>query len=193
MDLNDNALISLEDAKGFLGITDTSKDIILTVYINGISDFIQGDGETFLAKDYVEKYHGTGTQNLILDHKPINSVTSILSSGNDLTDYEIIKNQGVLYRDYGWVMSGSTNPMMHDRINEVYKTIEVEYNAGYSKIPSDLAMLVFEMLDIKYQNNRANGLKSYKISDVSKTWKDVTEMLSPDYKTILFKYKGLNI
>lgn len=193
MELNENALISLEDAKGFLGITGTSKDIILTVYINGISDYILGEGKTILKTDYIEKYQGTGTQNLILNNKPVNSISSLKNNGEDVTNYEILKNEGVVYRDYGWVLSGSTRPMMHDRINQVYKTIEVEYNAGFDKVPSDLTMLVLELLDMKYNIHSSKGLASYKISDVAKTWKGVTEMLSPDYKTILFKYKGLNI
>jgi hypothetical protein len=195
MALNSNALISLEDLKKYLGIAqdDTSKDFTLEVYINGISDYIQGTGNTILKTDYVEKYQGTGTQELVLKHKPINSVSKLTNSASDVTDYEILKSAGILYKDYGWGLSGSTSPMMHDRINKVYKTIEIEYNAGYENTPGDLLMVITAMIKNQYELDTSGTLKSYSISDVKKTWRDEVKKLSPAYQSILFKYKGINV
>lgn len=198
MQLNSNALISLENLKQYLGIPsdDNSKDFILTIYINGISDYIQGVGQSILKTDYIEKLQGTGTQNLILNHRPINTVEYVKVNNNEVDDYEIVSNQGILYRDYGWAMEGSRSPMMHDRVNKTYKTIEVSYNAGYDTIPSDLLMVVLTLIDNIYSMNldsESKSMKSYKISDVSITWRDEALKLSPELQSTLTKYKGINV
>lgn len=198
LQLNNNALISLEDLKQFLGIDqdDHSKDFILTVYINGISDYIQGPGQSMLATDYVEQYQGTGTQNLILKHKPINSIASLKQGNSDVKDYEILSGLGILYRNSGWPLDGSSNPFMHDRVNWSYKYIEVKYNAGYQTVPSDLLMVLLGMIDSMYSMNidaDSKSMKSYKISDVSITWRDTVMALSPSDQAIISKYKGINI
>lgn len=174
-------------------MTDASKDLILTLYINGISDYIQGTGQTILKADYVEKIKGPGDQNLILKHKPINSVAYVKYRDMDITDFDILNGQGILYKDYGWTLEGSSSPFMHDRVNYPYKNYEVSYNAGYDKVPSDLMMLVFSLIKSKHEYDQHLGLKSYKISDVSKTWGDEIAKLSPYDKSILFKYKGFKI
>ena len=148
---------------------------------------------SILKTDYVEKYKGTGTQNLILNHKPINSVSKITNQGIDVSDYEILKSQGILYRDYGWTMYGTTSPMMHDRINQSYKTIEVHYNAGFENVPSDLIMVILALIKNQFELDTQGNLKSYKISDVQKTWRDEVQKLSPEYQSIILRYKGLNI
>lgn len=198
LQLNNNALISLEDMKQYLGIAsdDNTKDFVLTVYINGFSDYIQGVGQSILKTDYKEKYAGTGTQNLILNNKPINSVTSLKIGNNDLKDFEVISSEGVLFRNSGWALNGTNYPFMHDRVNWSYKYIEVEYNAGYETVPSDLLMLMLAMIDGAYSMNLdidGKSMKSYKISDVSITWRDEVMKLSSENQRILSKYKGINI
>ena len=99
-------LITLEEAKKFLGIeenkvdegtqveeytlennknsvdvgtqTETAEDMLLKLYIEGVSETILSlIGRDILATDYIEKYAGTDTDALILKHYPINSVKSI--------------------------------------------------------------------------------------------------------------------
>lgn len=194
MALNSNALITLEELKGYLGIDagDTSKDLLLEMYINGISDYIQGVGQSILATDYTEKYKGTGTQNLILKHKPINSVTLVKNKDSEVTDYEILSPIGILYRDYGWVAYGDNGGLMHDRLVNSYKTIEVEYNAGYNSTPSDLLMVIVDVIKKLEEDNQTGNLKSYQISDVQKTWKEEVKS-NKEYTSIIKKYRGINI
>lgn len=194
MDLNTNALISLEDLKNLLGIdsTDVDQDLSLTIYINGISDYIQGVGNTILKADYTEKYQGTGTQELILNHRPINTATVKINE-SEITDFEILKGRGILFRDFGWHMQGSSFPMMHDRVNQAYKTIEVNYNAGFKTVPGDLMMLVSALIKNQRDYDKQGNLKSYKISDVAKTWGEEAVKLSPQHQTILLKYRGFKV
>ncbi len=195
MDLNANALVSLADLKSFLGITDTTKDFTLTMYINGISDYIQGNGGTVLAKDYTEKYQGNGTQNLILKHRLINSVATLKSFDTEITGYEILSGPGMLYRDGGWGISGSSAPMMSDRVNWPSKSIEITYNAGYATVPSDLLMLVMALIKNQYEYDTKieSGLKSYSIGDVQMSWGDASKVLSSNQNSILNKYLGFRI
>lgn len=195
--LNTNALCTLDQAKQYLGIesSDTSKDFILEIYINGLSDSILGNGNTILKTDYTEKYKGLNTQDLVLKHRPINSVASLKQYGSDILGYEILSNQGVLYKDSGWFSAYSNAPMMHDVQNYISKDIEITYNAGYDQTPSDLLMLFLSMLKSQYEYDVLikSNLKGYKISDVSWTWGDSIKALSPEQTKIINKYIGIKI
>lgn len=72
------ALISLEDAKAYVGATGTESDAILCTFINSMSQWVLDFlGRSLLSKTYTEYYHGNGTDTLILRNRPITAITSI--------------------------------------------------------------------------------------------------------------------
>lgn len=188
--MNANALIELDTLKQFLGITTNDKDLILEMYIESVSDYIQGNGESILATDYTEKLKGTDTQNILLSHRPINSIESLKIDGTLVDDYEIYKSSGIVYRDGGFPISGSSN-LMSGAVTKIKKNIEITYNAGYATIPSDLKLLVCELVksQLEHDSNKS-GLKSYDIDDVSKTWDNSEKVLTRQQSETFNKYKA---
>lgn len=128
MALNENALLELNEAKNWLGIslTDTDYDFKIEQFINSASEKI----ETYLnrklaAKSYTERVDGNRNVRVILKHYPVESVSSVkLSSSWDFTvdaidvdDYHI-SDDGVLTFKNSTAKRGNLN-------------LQVVYNGGY--------------------------------------------------------------
>lgn len=198
-------LVTLEVTKQWLeiDIADNSKDLILNIYIDGISETILDlIGRDIIAQDYVEKYAGTNSNALILKHYPINTVTAVkyvldgvVQQTLDNESYDINYKSGILYNDLAWWKQGSSN-YMSSKINFPRRHIRVEYNAGYTETPADLKLLTLELIksELGIDNNKGidQGLKSYSISDVKMEWKDEIK-LSVTQMVVINKYKGMKI
>lgn len=202
MPLNSNALVTLEELKPFMGIdiADTSKDTVLTIYINGVSNKIEKlTGRKLMAADYIEKYPGTNSNELVLKHYPINSVTAITyvyedQESIDINDYEyeIDSEEGILYKDNGWILEGFSTYMSR-LINYPQRHIKVEYNGGFTDVPPDLKLVCLEYISDTYVADKGKGgtLKSYSISDVRMDFKDEIKFSKDQLQTIM-SYKGMH-
>jgi hypothetical protein len=157
-------------------------------------------GRNIFASDYVEKYKGTDTTDLILKNYPINSVSSIkyIVQGGDFRDvdfseYDIDEETGILSKETGWLLSGFSS-YMSDRIDFPRNNIEVSYNAGYTEVPADLKMVCMQIVNDNYEWDHSQGtvLSSYSISDIKYAFKDDTKISPEQMKTIL-SYKNVNV
>lgn len=150
--LNSNALCSVSDVKESLGIasSDTTKDNLIERKINQASQAISNYCERiFQATDYTdEEYNGSYIDQLVLNQRPINSVTVLQYRATSLntdnwidinsTYYQIDSTAGILKLIFA--ASGRWNRW------------RVTYNAGYSTIPSDLAEACNALACYYYQN-----------------------------------------
>lgn len=195
MALNSNALVTLEEVKQWLG-NSTINDLVLEIYINGISDMIlKMIGRNILATDYIENIQGTNTEYLLLKNYPVNSVRSVVIDGMmemDSTDYEV-DNNGIIFKGSGWWASGYSD-LMSRRRTLTQRTIRVNYNAGYEEVPSDLKLLTLGIIkgQINFDTSGANGMKSYSISDVKITWADEVKF-TESQMVIINNYKKVLI
>ena len=136
--LLDYSLTTVADVKESLGIDsgNTSKDNLITRKINQATRMIENYCNTrFKATDYTEYYDGIGGSELVLRHRPINSVTSlsarqVTTNENDFDitdaeDYFIDEPAGVI--EFLGSFYGN------------YDSWKVVYNAGYDTIPEDVA------------------------------------------------------
>lgn len=71
-------LITLQQIKDYLKITDNTSDALLTSAIKQAGDFIESYTERKLeAIDYTLRIDGNGQDELVLPHYPVNSLTSL--------------------------------------------------------------------------------------------------------------------
>lgn len=195
-------LCTLQELKDFMGIaqTDTSKDAILTLYISGISQQIQKQiGRNIFAKDYVERYKGTNTAELVLNNYPVNTVDMVEYVFENevyrtLDDYEYDLNQdgGFLTKDDGWLMEGYSIRYMSDKVDFPRRHIRVTYNAGYTDVPFDLKLLCMQYISDLYilDTKKKPELKSYKIDDISYEYNSEIKF-SEDQLKIIKSYKDV--
>lgn len=195
--------IVLTDLKAFMGVStdDTSKDAVLQIYIDGVNAEVHKIlGRDILKTDYIEKYKGTDTTDLVLDHYPINTVTAVefvengqvyQSLGSD--EYDIESEEGILTYDEGWALTGYSS-YMSGNINFPRKHIRVSYNAGYTDVPSDIKLICLQCASDSYNldNSQAGALKSYGISDVKLEFRDEIKF-SDKQRSTLLSYKDVHI
>ena len=125
MDLDPNALCTVEDVKDYLGLVDGSDDGKITDWINDVSDDCEGFcNRKFLKRTYTdEKYDGDNTQTLLLRQRPIVSIASLVLEENadalTVDEYYIYAAQGKI------VLDAKLFPMKRQEIG-------ITYDAGYN-------------------------------------------------------------
>lgn len=133
-----NALTTLEVVKSYVlkDMTDTSKDNLLERLINAVSGFIEKYCDRKFGKaTYTEKYRGNNRQLLRLNQYPVTAVTLVTIDGNAVNDYEILAEEGMLYRENLWTWTGYSIGLVGEDAGSK-RNIEVQYTAGYV-LPKD--------------------------------------------------------
>lgn len=123
--LNDNALTTLEAVKTFIGIpeddVDEARDNTLIQLINAASAWLETQlGRKLGLHTYIQKCAGPGTQRLVLEHYPIISIEQIksLTTGEIINGYDFDQDGeiGVVYREDGWTYQGHIGGLSRDYI-----------------------------------------------------------------------------
>lgn len=133
------ALCSLEDVKEILGISssDTSKDNLIIRKINQATEMIERyTGRRFKATDYTnEEYDASGSDQLILKQRPINSLTAfgVRDTSQNESDWTETETELYFYDANAGVMDLLFSTTGH------WNRYRVTYNAGYTTIPADIA------------------------------------------------------
>lgn len=171
-------LISQNDVKTLLGIGsgDSSEDDKIDLLIAAASAAVEAFcHRTFEATSYTEYADGPGWSDLILRHRPVNSVTSVQMDSNGFygeapnafpaettltggVDYVLPKDgnshsrSGLLKRigGSGFAGGGRRFGLRPARRGPVWPygtgNIKIVYNAGYANIPADIQQAVFTLL-----------------------------------------------
>lgn len=181
-------LCSLSTVKTYLGITDTSKDDLLTLMIKQISSQIENYlGYSLARKENDELHSVNNEQLLLLDNQPIQSVSEVKINNSEITDYNVIPKYakaGMLYRGIGWCGDYYTRGMTYDIVAGKYE-VEVKYISGYylpgdvgytegeaSSLPYDIMsaclMGVSELYNVRM--NGAEGIKAHSEGGISDTF-----------------------
>lgn len=205
--LNDNALTTLEAVKTFIGIPEDdvneARDNTLIQLINAASAWLETQlGRKLGLHTYIQKCAGPGTQRLVLEHYPIISIEQIksLTTGEIINGYDFDQDGeiGVVYREDGWTYQGHIGGLSRDYIAP-RRYLEVKYDAGYvlpkdgteenpSTLPADLEAVIWNMVAQQEAiiENDAAGLSAFSISDVSWTF---DKNISETWQTIISKYR----
>lgn len=193
--LSGNALTTVKDTLIFLGMDPDGEEATaavrnnIVIMINAASAYMETQtGREFGRKERRERYKGTGSQKLILNHYPIREISMIkdISSGVPIeeSDYylEDEGKNGILHKDDGWPGRGYPSGLAND-VNVYKKSIEVTYTSGYilpkdgtcrepSDLPYDIQYAVWNMIEQQWNllAGGGGGLSAFSISDVSWTF-----------------------
>jgi hypothetical protein len=196
-------LASLANIKLFLGITDNSKDSLLTLLGTAVSKQIETyTGRTFESTVYTnEEYDGNGTRELKLKHFPVVTFTKLERNNAedntddwtelDSSDYWVDTNSGVVSRVSGFLDYEPTAE--NDLSNESLFTwgknrYRATYTAGYATVPEDVQLVTMLSVSNLFKTGKNPNLKSESLGDHSITFKDSLGL--DDYsKSILDSYR----
>lgn len=192
MDLVSYALVTLDNTKTFLGITDHTKDEKIKLLINMATDYIESQtGRRFVSVVHTqEEYDGTGNNQLQLKAFPIISFTKLevnnASDNSDSwseissSDYWADTNTGIITRtssflDFDESVDGeeTLSETIFDKGKNKYRAT---YTSGYSTIPYDLQYACMTLVGQLLNTGGGSGIKSESLGDHSITYQDITEL-----------------
>lgn len=182
--------MTLSQTKDYLSISsgDTSKDSWVETLINASSDLIERTcGRSFKSASRTNILDGHGTNEVVLPHYPVSSVTSVKIDGERVfgadtalavTEFEVSET-GIL--------------RLHEqRFPEGSKVVKVEYTAGFTAIPADLQLACLFTVEwmFRTQNDRRLGRTTVTkgnetIENVPGIPKDILMVLEPFVSTSL--------
>ena len=180
-------LTTRDDLKRYLGIdaTDTSQDDLLDDLIGYASERIETYcRRCFASAELTEYLDGPGTTELVLSRRPVSVLTSVrVDADRDFAaETEVDSSELVLRADAGVV----------ERVGAVFpaaaRNVRVEYTAGYSTVPDDLALACVKLAAAWYAHARAgaDGFSRETLGDYSAAFS--ARALPADVEAILTPY-----
>lgn len=182
-------LCTLSDLKTILGISDNTKDNLLSLLIRQQSALICAYlGYNPQLKQYIDELQAVNNQQLLqLNNRPIRNVVSVKINGTEITDYKLLPQyakNGFLYRGDGWCGAWYTRNMTYDPVAGVFD-ISVTYTAGWylpddenydedleDSLPFDIITACMEAVAERYTvvSSGAQGIKSQSEGGISVTY-----------------------
>ncbi|MGU3387270.1 hypothetical protein ACLBYG_22360 [Methylobacterium sp. D53M] len=156
-----NDLTTLAAAYGYLGIAPGSDDTGLQRAITAVSQRIATwCSRTFQATDFVERYNGMGTPDIVLRNYPVIAISALAVFGSQI--HESVNALGA-----GYVHDGRrTVSLVGDRFPRAAQAVTISYRAGYETPPADLELACLEWMKAGYlSQSRPSDLVSQRAGD----------------------------
>lgn len=194
--LVDHAIASLDEAKTWIGISDTSQDSLVTDIINAVTDFIES--ERCLARRVKrrtaaieEKFTGDGTNWYRVKHPPIGTLSEIYIEdivtldASDCADTDLVRYDP----DNGDIW------LVQYRFWKGYPlNCKVTYTGGWETVPNPIkqAALMLVKALYKYRDRQSEGVSSvsFGVAGSSQTISYLTDVVKdPNIWTLLEPYR----
>lgn len=152
-------MTTLADVKGLLGISDSSSDARLTALIGAASQQVEDYCGRILSSRSVTEtsFSDDSLDFYVVDHIPVIAVSSISVDGSPLalTDIIVLKSAGIVRMIDGSPIAGPG------------QKIEVEYQAGFSTVPSSVSDAALSLVKHLYGSQaRDAAVKRESVPDV---------------------------
>lgn len=192
-------MITLQEIKTYLNITDNTKDAFLqtciTASVNELEDYCK---RKLTSDTYTEYLDGNDRTEIYLRNTPLQSITSI-SVYNNYDSYDDIFTTGDTASNSTVILADTNSIKL---IKGYYffkgcKNIKVVYLSGYDTdtAPEDIKSVLKELTTVKFYNSPLSGhARLGKASDnINSATGESTTYKDPNWKTVLNKYRLTNI
>lgn len=145
-------LITKTDYKAYMGISSTNQDTVIDLLIPKISAFVK----TYCRRDFIDwvstntkiEYFNGGIPFYVVQEQPLISVQDLFYS----TDYGQTYTALEVYVDY--VIDGDIiRPLTNTEFPYTLKGYRLVYNAGFTTVPPDLTLAVYDLLTYYLKND----------------------------------------
>jgi len=137
----DNALVTLDEVKDWLALSEAGVDDFLQRAINDWSDAIETRcGRVFRSVEYEGEIHAGGRKAILLKNIPVTAITSITVDDGALgsDDYTYDGPSGIVRLVSGKAFGGGPG------------SVEVDYTGGYAALPGDLKRGAKQLVALDY-------------------------------------------
>ena len=174
-------LTTIENVKGYLGISVATDDALLDRLVTSASAYIQSWlNRTFFAQTYTDTFDGMGFNSRMVSNYPILSVTNVIVdtqsiplAPNALASGYVIAERRIMLRGY--------------QFNSGVLNCSVTYTAGYASVPPEIGQACIEIVANRYREKDRIGLTSKGLAGetIAYSQKDFPDSV----RTILNNYK----
>lgn len=186
-------LIQIQQLKDRLQITDGTQDDLLNSFINGVSDFIEGQcHRKFGQQSYTAEQHNV-MHKVFPKNSPIVSVQAIrrvildvdaTPQYIDVVNYRVYPSYIDLLDPVFVTMSDKLQYALHERTY-----VEIDYTAGYGSVPNDIQTACLDLCAIKYNMNGSEHLKAERMGDYQVQYFEndippITQKIIDSYKKV---------
>ncbi len=183
-----NTLVSLEDYKAYVGISNANDDPKLRITLALVSALVEDYcGRQFLTATKVEQACAT-SGSIFLSNTPVQSVTSVSCINTSKEQVAIPDTDYVAYSDEG-ILELLEEATVHAAA--IYKPYTITYIAGYDNLPAPLALAIMELATYHIKKQYLTKTSSVNVNTVSEDTNASSSDLPPHIKRVLDLYRTL--
>ena len=182
------AIVTTSEFKAWMGISGSDEDTIISLIVNQVTDFIESYCDRRIkarSADISETFDGDGGRTYFVKHPPINGNITTITVENHATIDPTDTDQVRVDSETGEVT------LLQDEFADSYpQNCTMEYNGGYSTVPSDLVGAARTLAKLIYLNRDKNAemTKSVSNSLTGETVHFFDSILTTDIRLTLEKY-----
>lgn len=177
-------LTSLDNVKGWLGLTDasmTEDDALLSRLITAASAFIRSyTNREITSQTYIETRDGTGGNRLMFKNTPVISVSSLLINGQPIPPGDPVSAPGYFFSQTMLMLNGYG-------FGRGLGNVVISYAAGLADVPSDLEQACIELVGMRFREKDRIGMASKAMA--GETTSFITKDMPSSVATVLNQYK----
>jgi hypothetical protein len=196
------ALLTLDQAKAYLGITDTAQDALLTTYIDSVSAAVNNYCDRiFVRQGYSDQFRYL--YHWLAPGKPLRTRQFPIATDIAAAPVLTVTENGAAIDPTGWEVELNTGAVYRlDTLGAVTSwtgtSIVLAYDGGYDDIPSDVESAAIDWLNARWASkDRDPALRREEIPDViMQMWEPANLMASsvpPGARDLLAPYRLLSV
>ena len=166
--------------------------VFLLELLEAASDIIENYcNRTFATTTHTEIHDGDGLNQLVLDHAPVDSITTITLTDNDGTETEIAGDQFRVDLGAAIVRFAPESTADYSSFPLGFRNISVVYIAGWDAIPEDVQQATVELIEAAVEHEPA--IASERMGDYAVAYRSAMEQLSPVTRAVLAHYRRIYV
>ena len=152
--LNDDALLSWEFVKETLEFSEEQKTFVEKIINAASKTAARITKRRLKAETYTQLYDGNDSESMLLEHYPVNSITSLkIDTSREFGDDTEIESTYYRCEEGSGIIR-----LYNDRFPDKIDCIQVVYNAGYENIPDDLQLAMLEIIKFNSTRIKSHGI-----------------------------------
>lgn len=178
-------LTTLQSVKLYLGEASPStvNDPVLEALIPAVSAWFEREtGRALASAGYTTTFDGNGRSRILLPEYPVTAVTSVKVGSTTIPQRTSVDGDG-------WVLSDASIgelALVGYEFTEGVQNVEVQFTAGFSPVPADIAQAVNELVALKFRERAHVGTASQGVAGVSVSF--LPALIPASVRTVIDHY-----
>lgn len=180
-------IITLDQIKAHLGITDNTDNAVLTSYIGQIGDYMKTKiGKAIEPTAITEFFDGDNLRDTIfLGNYPVTALASLQFRTGSFSS-----PTWTAFSPDDYLLNGEEGTIQVQAMYSGLNNIKVVYTAGFETVPGSLQLAALKLVAKVFNKRRSDGFSHEEVAGASIDW---DKFLSDDIKELLTPFRKFKI